>query len=73
MPPPALEKSGQRHERDGTPAEHIHYAARAAEGGPVGSGAMESLCGQLQRPFQTGRPVLDRAGATTNGTVSRTP
>jgi len=53
-PPPALEKSGQRHERDGTPAEHIHYAARAAEGGPVGSGAMESLCGQLQGRFKRG-------------------
>ncbi len=27
--------------------EHLHYAARAAEGCPVGSGAMESLCGQF--------------------------
>lgn len=33
---------------------HIHYAARAAEGGPVGSGARESLCGQLQGRFKRG-------------------
>jgi len=32
--------------------EHIHYEARAAEGCPVGSGAMESLCGQLQGRFK---------------------
>ena len=32
----------------------IHYEARAAEGCPVGSGAMESLCGQLQGRFQRG-------------------
>lgn len=31
---------------------HIQYAARAAEGCPVGSGAMESLCGQLQGRFK---------------------
>jgi hypothetical protein len=34
--------------------EHIHYAARAAEGCPVGSGTMESLCGQLQDRFKRG-------------------
>ncbi len=34
--------------------EHIHYAARTAEGCPVGSGAMESLCGQLQGRFKRG-------------------
>ena len=34
--------------------DHIHYAARAAEGCPVGSGAMESLCGQLQGRFKRG-------------------
>lgn len=34
--------------------EHIHYAARAAEGCPVGSGAMESFCGQLQGRFKRG-------------------
>ena len=33
---------------------HIHYALRAAEGCPVGSGAMESLCGQLQGRFKRG-------------------
>lgn len=33
---------------------HIQYAARAAEGWPVGSGAMESLCGQLQGRFKRG-------------------
>lgn len=34
--------------------EHIHYAARAAAGCPIGSGAMESLCGQLQGRFKRG-------------------
>jgi len=34
--------------------EHIHYETRAAEGCPVGSGAMESLCGQLQGRFKRG-------------------
>ena len=33
---------------------HLQYAARAAEGCPVGSGAMESLCGQLQGRFKRG-------------------
>ena len=32
--------------------EHIHYADRAAEGCPVGSGAMESFCAQLQGRFK---------------------
>lgn len=32
--------------------EHLHYAARAAAGCPVGSGAMESLCAQLQGRFK---------------------
>lgn len=32
--------------------EHLHYQVRAAEGCPVGSGAMESLCGQLQGRFK---------------------
>ena len=32
--------------------EHIHYATRAAEGCPVGSGAMESFCAQLQGRFK---------------------
>jgi hypothetical protein len=34
--------------------EHIHYETRAAEGCPVGSRAMESLCGQLQGRFKRG-------------------
>ena len=34
--------------------EHLHYETRAAEGCPVGSGAMESLCGQLQGRFKRG-------------------
>jgi hypothetical protein len=34
--------------------EHLHYAARAAEGCPVGSGAMESFCAQLQGRFKRG-------------------
>ena len=34
--------------------EHLHYAARTAEGCPAGSGAMESLCGQLQGRFKRG-------------------
>ena len=33
---------------------HLQYATRAAEGCPVGSGAMESLCGQLQGRFKHG-------------------
>ena len=32
--------------------EHLHYAARAAEGCPVGSGTMESFCAQLQGRFK---------------------
>ncbi len=32
--------------------EHVHYQTRAAEGCPVGSGAMESLCAQLQCRFK---------------------
>ena len=33
---------------------HLHYADRAAEGCPVGSGAMESFCAQLQGRFKRG-------------------
>ena len=32
--------------------DHLHYAARAAEGCPVGSGARESFCAQLQGRFK---------------------
>ena len=31
-----------------THREHIHYQDLAAKGGPIGTGAMESTCGQLQ-------------------------
>lgn len=42
--------------------DHIHYAARAAEGCPVGSGAMESLCGQLQGRFKRGGQFWTQPG-----------
>jgi hypothetical protein len=32
--------------------EHLHYATQAAKGCPVGSGAMESFCAQLQGWFK---------------------
>jgi hypothetical protein len=32
--------------------EHVHYQAREAQGCPVGSGAMESFCAQLQGRFK---------------------
>jgi hypothetical protein len=32
--------------------EHVHYEARAAQGCPVGSGALESFCAQLQGRFK---------------------
>jgi hypothetical protein len=32
--------------------EHVHYEAMAAQGCPVGSGAMESFCAQLQGRFK---------------------
>jgi hypothetical protein len=32
--------------------DHIHYAARADDGCPVGSGTMESFCAQLQGRFK---------------------
>src|ERR1035437_1068238 len=43
--PPTVEKEIHCFEQQ---REHLQYEARAAEGCPVGSGAMESLCGQLQ-------------------------
>jgi hypothetical protein len=42
--------------------EHIHYATRAAEGCPVGSGAMESLCSQLQGRFKRGGQFWSKPG-----------
>jgi hypothetical protein len=49
VPPPLVAKAGHYFE---THREHIQYAARAAEGCPVGSGAMESLCAQFQGRFK---------------------
>jgi hypothetical protein len=42
--------------------QHLHYAARAAEGCPVGSGAMESLCGQLQGRSKRGGQFWTKPG-----------
>lgn len=47
--PPSLATETQYFENH---REHLHYAARAAEGCPVGSGAMESFCAQLQGRFK---------------------
>lgn len=41
---------------------HLQYEVRAAEGCPVGSGAMESLCGQLQGRFKRGGQFWTEAG-----------
>jgi hypothetical protein len=39
-----------------THREHLHYQELAAKGGPIGTGAMESTCGQLQtRVKRTGQ------------------
>ena len=48
------------HQRDiahfQTHREHLHYQALAAKGSPIGTGAMESTCGQLQtRVKRTGQ------------------
>jgi len=47
--PPSLATETEYFERH---REHLHYAVRAAEGCPVGSGAMESFCAQLQGRFK---------------------
>ena len=50
LPPTvATETNGFEQHRD-----HRHYAARAAEGCPVGGGAMASFCAQLQGRFKRG-------------------
>jgi hypothetical protein len=36
-----------------THQDHLHYKQRAREGAPIGSGAVESLCLQLQKRFKT--------------------
>jgi hypothetical protein len=39
-----------------THREYLHYQALAAKGSPIGTGAMESTCGQLQtRVKRTGQ------------------
>ena len=39
-----------------THREHLHYQELAAKGSPIGTGAMESTCGQLQtRVKRTGQ------------------
>ncbi|MCK7478691.1 MAG: hypothetical protein M0C28_15935 [Candidatus Moduliflexus flocculans] len=39
-----------------THREHLHFQELAAKGGPIGSGAVESTCGQLQtRVKRTGQ------------------
>ena len=35
-----------------THREHIHYGKVAGQGGPIGSGSVESLCSQLQNRFK---------------------
>ena len=35
-----------------THREHIHYGTVARQGGPIGSGSVESLCGQFQDRFK---------------------
>jgi hypothetical protein len=42
--------------------EHVHYAAMAAHGCPVGSGAMESFCAQLQGRFKRCGQFWSRGG-----------
>ena len=49
--PPAVAKESHYFESH---RDHVQYQARAAEGAPVGSGAMESLCAQLQGRFKRG-------------------
>jgi len=35
-----------------THRDHLHYQRNAEQGAPVGSGSVESLCGQLQGRFK---------------------
>ena len=44
--------------------DHIHYQKRAQEGTPIGSGAVESLCGQLQKRFKVSGQFWRRPGLT---------
>ncbi|MBI4626266.1 MAG: hypothetical protein HY736_23985 [Verrucomicrobia bacterium] len=44
--------------------DHIHYQARENEGAPMGSGAVESLCRQLQNRFKSCGQFWSRQGLT---------
>lgn len=44
--------------------EHIHYQTREKEGAPMGSGAVESLCRQLQNRFKSCGQFWSRQGLT---------
>lgn len=44
--------------------DHIHYQKRTEEGVPIGSGAVESLCGQLQKRFKVSGQFWQRPGLT---------
>lgn len=44
--------------------DHIHYQARENEGAPMGSGAVESLCRQLQNRFKSCGQFWSRNGLT---------
>ena len=44
--------------------DHIHYQKRAQEGAPIGSGAVESLCSQLQKRFKVSGQFWRRRGLT---------
>jgi len=46
----------------GNHREHVHYEAMAARGCPVGSGAMESFCAQLQGRFKRGGQFWSQRG-----------
>jgi len=47
-----------------THKEHMHYQAREKEGAPMGSGAVESLCRQLQNRFKSCGQFWSRQGLT---------
>jgi len=47
-----------------THREHLHYAAVAKAGAPIGSGAVESLCGQLQGRLRGRGQFWERGGLT---------
>ena len=47
-----------------THRDHLHYEAVAKEGAPIGSGAVESLCGQLQGRLRGRGQFWGRPGLT---------